>query len=668
MTIRSIMNKLFLCFLCLALFFIACNQEIKNRIEADFNELKKNLNRKTIQYESDEAGGGAEVENEILVKHNLEYNITDEQIFLQLNDTTAEFRIVPVAAGLPTNWQPYTYLEATFTNRSTTEVEVLTVLWCPRGRLPDTLHLQPGETYEHRINLLDLPLIGSVEQKYQVNQVAFNLISKEVPAKIELKSMALLETSEEKLLVVVDEFGQRVNTDWPTKVESEAELKEDWRLEKDTLSNYFEEQYFDDFFGYKGMDQYESTGFFYLHHHIENYDTTWFFVTPAGHPFWSVGVTGIRPKKPKHAVTLISGNEQLFQELPERNGPYGSAYIDSTFSFYNWNILRKYDDLQNWRDLTYRRLQNWGVNTIGNWAEKEVITGSPVPFTYSFESEFRSYKKDVFNPEWIAYVDSVISEAAEFKDNPYLLGYFVDNESGWGNLDLLNTLPKNAFLRQQWLNYLQSKYNDLSTANQQWNGKFNDWQAAMNSQDETLFNFLDVQELEKMYARQYFEVITSALKKYDPNHLYLGCRFTRKLKPLHLLAIAGEYCDVVTVNVYSYEPDEGQMGAWHRATGRPLLIGEHHVALKGKRQLPLRWQVFDEKERYEYLTNYISTWARQPYSLGSHWYQYSDQHLTGRASNGENQLVGLVDITDQPHKELIKALREVSQKVYDLHF
>ncbi|MGK7393305.1 MAG: beta-galactosidase, partial [Candidatus Cyclobacteriaceae bacterium M3_2C_046] len=334
----------------------------------------------------------------------------------------------------------------------------------------------------------------------------------------------------------------------------------------------------------------------------------------------------------------------------------------------NWNLLRKYANLQNWREMTYQRLQSWGINTIGNWAEKEVITDSPVPFTYSFESEFGRYKKDVFDPKWIAYVDSVISEAAEFKENPYLLGYFVDNESGWGNLDLLKTLPENAHLRQEWLKYLQSKYKQIKAANQQWKGSFDNWQQAMNNHDETLIDVKDVQELEKMYARQYFEVITSTLRKYDNNHLYLGCRFTRKLKPLHLLKIAGQYCDVVTVNVYSYEPDEGQMSAWHSATGRPLLIGEHHAALKGERQLPLRWQVFDEKERYDYLTNYISTWALQPYSLGSHWYQYSDQHLTGRSSNGENQIVGMVDITDQPHQELIRAVRDVSKKVYEMHF
>ncbi len=56
-----------------------------------------------------------------------------------------------------------------------------------------------------------------------------------------------------------------------------------------------------------------------------------------------------------------------------------------------------------------------------------------------------------------------------------------------------------------------------------------------------------------------------------------------------------------------------------------------------------------------------------PFSLGSHWYQFVDQPLTGRGTNGENQVVGLVDITDQPHPELLRALEYVSRRIYDWH-
>jgi hypothetical protein len=57
-----------------------------------------------------------------------------------------------------------------------------------------------------------------------------------------------------------------------------------------------------------------------------------------------------------------------------------------------------------------------------------------------------------------------------------------------------------------------------------------------------------------------------------------------------------------------------------------------------------------------------------PFSLGLHWYQHVDQPLTGRGLDGENQMVGLMDITDRPHKTLVESLRTVSRNMYEWHF
>lgn len=109
------------------------------------------------------------------------------------------------------------------------------------------------------------------------------------------------------------------------------------------------------------------------------------------------------------------------------------------------------------------------------------------------------------------------------------------------------------------------------------------------------------------------------------------------------------------------------MEQWHRKTGRPLLIGEHHLPLLSERQLPPRYRAFTKEERYKYYIEYVKTFAEMPFSLGCHWYQFNDQHLTGRLSNGENQVIGLVDITDQPHRELVEAIGVCSKNIYQWH-
>ncbi|MCG8318081.1 MAG: beta-galactosidase [Cytophagales bacterium] len=156
------------------------------------------------------------------------------------------------------------------------------------------------------------------------------------------------------------------------------------------------------------------------------------------------------------------------------------------------------------------------------------------------------------------------------------------NEAVWGNLELLNIAPPKSALREKWIAMLQEKYHDIDTLNNAWNTHFESWQAVETMpQPKSATDALnmDYLRLEQAFAEQYFSFMATTIKQYDPNHLYLGCRFTRRLKPDHILATAGKYCDVITVNVYSLVPMKEQMEQWHRKTGRPLLIGEHHLPL-----------------------------------------------------------------------------------------
>jgi hypothetical protein len=633
---------------------------------ADFNLLASGQQRETVQLHGINAQEIQLKKNRVIEGKGLEYQMNDGVLALSLQEPNASFRFNPAVTGLPNSWKLYQDLELVFENTGPEKVQTSVVLWAPRGRMPDTVQLIPNAVTAKYIDLHDLPLIGSVTEKYQVTEIeiAFN---NQKPAQILLKSMGLVVRKEPKDFVVMDKFGQRASTSWPKKMNHESEFAGHIDHELKNLGQPFDASQFDAYHGIILDHKFPGNGYFSVASKNIGNVKTWFFVTPEGNPFWSFGVTGVRPKKPVNAVTLVKGNEQLFQELPATDGPFASAYIDSTISFYNVNLLKKYGNLAGWRDMTYSRLNSWGLNTIGNWAEDSLLLQSQTPFTYSFETDIKQWNKDVFHPGWEKHIDSVFFRAARWKSNKYLLGYFVDNESGWGNLKLLEQLPEDAFLRKEWKKYLIKKYLDLQSFNPNNTTNYQSWDGLANEKDQSAFAQEDIIALERLYTDRYFRTVATILKKYDPNHLYLGCRFTRKLKPEHILEIAGKYCDVITVNVYSYEPIKEEMEAWHRQTGRPILIGEHQAALKSSRQLPLRWQTFDEAERYAYFTNYVSVWAKMPFSLGSHWYQYSDQHITGRASNGENQIIGFVDITDQPYESMIEASRYNSAHMYQWH-
>jgi hypothetical protein len=168
------------------------------------------------------------------------------------------------------------------------------------------------------------------------------------------------------------------------------------------------------------------------------------------------------------------------------------------------------------------------------------------------------------------------------------------------------------------------------------------------------------------YAEAYFQTVSQMLKKHDPNHLYLGCRFVRRAPARAIVEMAGRYSDVLTVNCYAWEPEEEQFGEWHEVSGRPILIGEHHVTLASDRQVPPPWQVFNAVEREAYYRNFVKVWAQRPYSLGCHYFQLIDQPPTGRG-DGENRTIGWLDITDQPYEDLLRAARAVLPRVYEWH-
>lgn len=592
---------------------------------------------------------------------------------IHLNDTAAWLEFIPQAIDLNDKWKYMQYLDLNIKEAEPGVRSIALGMYGRRNVLSDTLKSFPGRIL---LDLSDLPLTNGTAQPFGVNKLRIYLKAEKPGKMVSLEKLSLIQLSDSLPKSCVDEFGQRIRGSWEGKVKNETEMRKHKTEELESLENIARVSDRDSFGGITGWKPFNSTGFFYVISDTTAHRNTWWLIDPEGNPFWSLGITCIRPKMTRTAVTPITKREFLFKRLPDKEGPYREAYdTDSTLSFYHWNLLRKYESMDEWHQLMNKRLTSWGVNTVGNWSDPDFVKACEHPYTWSFRTRenpqytFAGGITDVFNEKWVAYVDSILSEAAAFKEDPLLMGYFVDNESGWGRLDLLQRFPTEASSRDKWLALLKAKYGSLAKLNHSWNTNFEAWEDIRNMEmniDNTSFT-ADLQEFEKEYADQYFRVISTLLKKHDPNHLYMGCRFTKQLKPEHVIRAAGKYCDILSINDYSYFPDEERMRTWYELSGKPILIGEFHFPLKGERQLPAHYPVFSEEERYGHTLNYIETWAEMPFSLGCHWYQLTDQHITGRQSNGENQLVGIVDITDQPHEELVKALQEAARKIYRWH-
>jgi hypothetical protein len=603
--------------------------------------------RSRERWEGFHGGGGGLVARDDIKLNSSSTELVDDTsgsgtLRITFMEDSATVEAATEAMGLPRSWAEWDTLTATMRNGSEPVVFQFIVL-CARGRMIAERALAPGEEAELSVDLRDVPLGQGMQPAYEPSGIRFlckgaapswtegerlcvtrtgQQTAPAMQAVVDIVRVALTDPNDGRRAPVMDRFGQRIRGTWPTKLRNSEHMAEELAQERAALAAEQPSGIHDAYGGWTEGPRFPATGFF----RVEQDDVgRWWFVTPEGNPFWSIGTTGVRTCD----CTVVTDREFLFEELPPRDGEFEEAYNlagnspanrapgKDTLAFYRLNVLRKYGTLEAWRDHVCARFRSWGFNTFGNWSEEIMLQQQQVVYTRPLTSRaegaplIRPRMPDVWDPEWEAVLRREVErETAAAHGDPWLLGYFCDNEMPWGSLD-----PADA----------------------------------------------------EAYAEKYFETVNRVIKEYDPDHLYLGCRFVRNRPSDQIVAAAGRHCDVVTVNSYDLWPRAEEFGAWHAACGRPILIGEHHTPLFSPRQVPPLYPAFTDEERERLYVELVRKWAVQPYSLGCHWFQHADQHITGRPIDGENQPVGFVDIADQPYPSLVRAAREATSQMYQWH-
>ncbi|MEN6307535.1 MAG: beta-galactosidase, partial [Anaerohalosphaeraceae bacterium] len=253
--------------------------------------------------------------------------------------------------------------------------------------------------------------------------------------------------------------------------------------------------------------------------------------------------------------------------------------------------------------------------------------------------------------------------------DPWCLGFFVDNELSWGDETSLGlatlTSPADQPAKKAFIEWLKKKYTTIDKLNSSWAGTYVSWQDISESQKQPDKNKAqsDLKDFYTVLAEKYFELISSELKAAAPNQLYLGCRFAWA-NDLAVKA-AAKYCDVVSFNRYEYSVAELDLPA---GIDKPVIIGEFHFGAldHGMFHTGLK-ETRDQNDRAQKYKDYVQGALRNPYIVGTHWFQYRDQATTGRG-DGENYQIGLVDICDMPYPETVSAVKEIGQQMYDYRY
>ena len=511
---------------------------------------------------------------------------------------------------------------------------------------------------------------------------------------------------------LVDAYGQATRTRWPEKISSDDQLKASVAKEQQQLKTWLAERNkssLDQYGGWNKGPAFDASGFF----RTEKRDGRWYLVTPEGHPFYSLGVNTVAPD---NSQTYVAGREWMFAALPKAGEPFDKYYGSGDnrtgngagegrgfgagrwYDFYAANLQRAYGtegfDQKRWVNHTLDRLQGWGFNTVGNWSDEDLATADRVPYTLplSIVGDYASISTgtdwwggmpDPFDPRFAMATERAVAIAArDHRDDPWLIGFFADNELAWagpgddpksryalayGTLRMTTDVPaKRAFLKQ-----LRDKYRNEEGLSKAWGIHLAGWELMEDPGFEPPMPSPEHPEIEadfkyfqKTFADTYFKTISDSLKWHAPNQLLLGGRFA--VSTPEAVASCAQYCDVLSFNMYTLKPQDGYDFATLRALDKPVLITEFNVGSADRGPF---WggvtQLAREEDRAAAYSTFLTQAMAEPSIVGVHWFQYLDQPVTGRLLDGENGHFGLVGITDVPFQGFVDSVRKSNLAAVD---
>jgi hypothetical protein len=416
---------------------------------------------------------------------------------------------------------------------------------------------------------------------------------------------------------------------------------------------------------YMGRDvvTFSKSGFF----RVAKKDGRWWFVTPEGNAFISMGINHIQAE-----------------------GYYAPVL---GYSPYKKMILDQYGDVETWTGITESRLWEWGFNTIGSWSNSESRHGGWGIYSDNPAQDLRLFRRtpyvinltlsrlgggdwlkgtfpDVFDPNW----QKAVREETEricipLRDDPMLIGYFIDNELHWGPdwrgletlLQMYMALPENSPGRIEAESFLKEK------------GK----------RSARRLSVAEQAEFDRRVAERFFEVTCPAIREVDPNHLILGVRFHALGVTSGIIETCGRYVDVVSVNYYDMMPraqaiicdvlNTVDMTDWleqyARLSGRPIMATEFSYRAASSGMPNTRGAssiVPTQKARADRFEKYVKNFITRPWAVGYHWFNYVNQPRTGRF-DGENGNYGVVNVNDRPYKVLVERMSRVNRSAYEWH-
>ena len=432
----------------------------------------------------------------------------------------------------------------------------------------------------------------------------------------------------------------------------------------------------------------EKTGFF----RVEKKDGHWTAIDPLGRGFLPLGVD--------HVTYHGHWCEALGYCPHERKNQ------------------KKYSDRKVWEAETLSRLEKWGFNMIAAGGSHHLYRrGMTHAINLGIGEQFARLGEEydiceaqgipcsafpnVFHPDFAAYCEHMASACKKYKNDPWLFGYFLDNELRWwgetgfnmgeGLFDTCMTKKPSHTAKKALVAFAKDRYDgDIQKLNQAWKTDFkafDDILACENIESKTEQVIADKEAFVEKIADTYFKVLCEAIRTHDPNHMILGCRFAGGYASKEAWKKAGEYCDVLTFNYYGNVNLEHGVAMDHDSpwTGKtlreafdvfyemgqsPMIVTEWSfpaldAGLPSVHGAGQRFRT--QPERTKATRIFAETMLRMPYMIGYDYFMWVDEPALGISKKfPEDSNYGLVNEDNEPYKLITEMFTELHQNASQL--
>ncbi len=375
---------------------------------------------------------------------------------------------------------------------------------------------------------------------------------------------------------------------------------------------------------------------------------------------------------------------------------------------------KKFKSREEWAEKTSKLLKEWGFNLLTAGVSPEIKhKGIPHAEFIGLGAHFASMADEyaivggngnpgsrfpnVFHPDFPTYCEDIVESRTQgLQNDPWLFGYFFDNElCWWGNpysvkCGLFNSAMKKDAAHTAkiaLMNLLKEKANgDIAVFNKQWNQKLSDFNEILELKElpETTDEQIALKrEYLALCAENYFRIISETFRKYDPNHLLLGSRFAGVSSHDEVIwKAAGKYCDIVTWNHYGFvdpeveaayetKPPRGRtlteaFSQTYEWTQRPSMLTEWSfpaldAGLPSTHGAGQRF--FTQVERAKATGIYAKTMLAMPFMVGYDYFMWVDEPELGISGQfPENSNYGLISEDYKIYTEIVDVFKSIQKE------